>query len=169
MIEALREARPNVVFQLTVLGGRNMTAEAMLPLLDAELRRQPYALVLWQTGTVEAVRGLRPDGLRTVLQTGVDRIREAGADAVLIDQQFSRFLRANTDLDPYIAVMQQVAMLPNVFLYNRFELMRAWAGDDRIDLERVKKTEREIAVVTLNVCLGETLARFVLNGASPPR
>src|SRR5690242_2720664 len=107
MLHALEKALPNVRFTLTVQGGRGMTAEDMLPLIGAALQQQHYALVLWQTGTVEAVRGLRPDGMQEVLQDGVQRARDAGADVVLIDPQFSRFLRANTDLDAYEGVMQQ--------------------------------------------------------------
>ena len=56
--------------------------------------------MLWQTGTVEAVQGLRPDVLRGVLQDGADAAEDAHADLVLIDPQFSRFLRANADLEP---------------------------------------------------------------------
>jgi hypothetical protein len=166
MVEALHIARPSVSFDLTVKGGRNMTAEAMLGVLKEELSRNHYPLVLWQTGTVEAVRGLRPDMMREVLQEGVDAVQSAGGDVVLVDSQFSRFLRANADLDPYESVMQQIATLPGVVLFHRFELMRLWATDGRIDLERVQKADRENAVAQLNLCLGTTLARFVLAGAA---
>ena len=152
-------------FRLTVRGGRGMTAEEMLPLLEAALKQQHYPLVLWQTGTVEAVRGLQPDGMLDVLHTGAERVRDAGGDLVLIDPQFSRFLRANTDLDPYEGVMQQVATMPGVALFHRFDLMRAWANDGRIDLERTPKADRDKALEQLNACLGKALARFVLSGA----
>jgi acyl-CoA thioesterase-1 len=165
MVEALRDARPDTRFDLTVKGGRNMSAETMLSLLKEELSRQHYPLVLWQTGTVEAVRGLRPDMMRTFLQEGIDAVQAEDGDVVLVDSQFSRFLRANADLDPYESVMQQIATLPGVVLFHRFELMRIWASDGRIDLERVQKADRENAVAALNACLGTTLARFVLNGA----
>jgi acyl-CoA thioesterase I len=165
MIDALRAARPDATFDLTVRGGRNMTAEAMLDLIKTELATKRFALVFWQTGTVEAVRGLRPDALRSVLQEGVEAIQQAGGDVVLIDSQFSRFLRANTDLDPYENVMQQIAALPGVVLFHRFDLMRSWANDGHIDLERVHKADREKAVALLNTCLGEALANFVLDGA----
>ena len=79
----------------------------MLPLIEEALKQQHYQLVMWQTGTVEAVRGLRPDGC-WMCCTGAERVRDAGGDVVLIDPQFSRFLRANTDLDAYEEVMQQV-------------------------------------------------------------
>ena len=136
----------------------------MLPLIDAALKQQRYPLVLWQTGTVEAVRGLQPDGMLDVLHAGAERVRDAGGDLVLIDPQFSRFLRANTDLDPYENVMQQVATMPGVALFHRFDLMRAWANDGRIDLERTPKADRDKALEELNVCLGKALARFVLSG-----
>src|SRR5262245_21986183 len=67
MRHALQAALPDVAFNLTVRGGRGMTAEDMLPLLESALQQQHYALVLWQTGTVEAVRGLRPDGMLDAL------------------------------------------------------------------------------------------------------
>jgi acyl-CoA thioesterase I len=166
MVDALRTADPATTFDLTVKGGRNMTAEGMLGLLKEELPKRHYALVLWQTGTVEAVRGMRPDMMRDVLQEGIDLIQAADGDVVLVDPQFSRFLRANADLDPYESVMQEVATLPGVVLFHRFELMRNWASDGHIDLERVQKSDRENAVAQLNTCLGATLARFVLAGAT---
>src|SRR5271169_153697 len=54
MVRALNAALPSVEFRLTVRGGRGMTAEDMLPLIETALKQQHYPLVLWQTGTVEA-------------------------------------------------------------------------------------------------------------------
>jgi hypothetical protein len=169
MVQALHALIPSVDFRLTVRGGRGMTAEDMLPLIQAALKQQHYPLVLWQTGTVEAVRGLQPDGLLDVLHTGAETVRAAGGDLVLIDPQFSRFLRANTDLDPYESVMQQVATMPGVALFRRFDLMRTWANDGHIDLERTPKADRDKALEELNTCLGKALAQFVLNGADVGR
>jgi hypothetical protein len=169
MVRALRAALPSVEFRLTVRGGRGMTADDMLPLIKEALKQQHYPLVLWQTGTVEAVRGLQPDGMLDVLHTGAERVRDAGGDLVLIDPQFSRFLRANTDLDPYENVMQQVATMPGVALFRRFDLMRTWANDGRIDLERAQKADRDKALEELNACLGRALAHFVLSGVDVGR
>ncbi len=115
------------------------------------------------------MRGLRPDGMLELLHEGAERVRDAGGDLVLIDPQFSRFLRANTDLDPYEGVMQQVATMPGVVLFHRFELMRAWANDGRLDLERTPKADRDKALEELNMCLGQALARFVLSGVDALR
>src|SRR5579859_3888838 len=125
MARALHGFLPKVEFRLTVRGGRGITAEEMLRLMDAALRQQHFSLVLWQTGTVEAVRGLRPDGLLDVLHQGSDAVSDGGGNLVLIDPQFSRFLRANTDVDAYEDVMRQAAANPGVALFQRFDLMRS--------------------------------------------
>ena len=169
MLHALEKALPNVTFTLSVQGGRGMTAEDMLPLIRAALKQQHYALVVWQTGTVEAVRGLRPDGMQDVLHEGIQLVRDAGGDVVLIDPQFSRFLRANTDLDAYQGVMQQVATMPGVVLFRRFDLMHAWADDGRVDLEHTAAADRSKVLDLLNRCLGQTLARFILSGVDTAR
>jgi len=166
MIEALHAARPSVAFGLTLRGGRGMTALDMLPLLKAALAAQHYALVLWQTGTVEAVRGQDPDQLQSALQEGIDDALEAGADVVLVDSQFSRFLRANTNLDPYEMTMQEVAVMPGVVLFHRFDLMQSWVEGGGIDLESARHADRAKMMALLHTCLGEAMARFVLTGAT---
>jgi hypothetical protein len=162
MIDALKTMRPAINFQLTVKGGRNMTADAMLPVLRQELADHHYDLVLWQTGTVEAVRGARTDLLHAVLEEGADAVADANADLVLIDPQFSRFLRANADLSPYETVFQQVSGDPGVTLFHRLDLTQLWVGNGQVDLERVSRDQRDATISLLNTCLGEALARYIL-------
>jgi hypothetical protein len=162
MMDALKAMRPTIDFRLTIKGGRNMTADAMLPILRQELADHHYDLVLWQTGTVEAVRGARPDLLHAALDEGADEVVNANADLVLIDLQFSRFLRANADLSPYETVFEQVAGDPGVTLFHRLDLTQLWVGNGEVDLERVSRDQRDATITLLNTCLGEALARYVL-------
>jgi acyl-CoA thioesterase I len=164
MVDALRMMRPALRFNLTVQGGRSMTADAMLPILRHELASHHYDLVLWQTGTVEAVQGLRPDALRGVLRDGADAAEAAHADLVLIDPQFSRFLRANADLSPYETVLAQMTTTQSVTLFHRFDLTQGWVNTGQVDLERVSREMRDKTIASLNDCLGQALARFVLAG-----
>jgi hypothetical protein len=165
MLDALQTMKPKAAFRLTVKGGRDMTAEGMYATLLQELAAHHYDLVVWQTGTVEAVRGLRPEVLRDVLEQGVEAAQKADADVVLIDPQFSRFLRANTDMSPYEVVLEQIAGMPDVSLFRRFDLTRAWVENGQIDLERVGRDKRDKTIALLNTCLGHALARYVLTGA----
>jgi len=140
--------------------------EAMLPILRQELTDHHYDLVLWQTGTVEAVLGQRPDALRGVLEDGAEVAVKAEADLVLIDPQFSRFLRANADLSPYETVLQQMTGTAGVTLFHRFDLTQGWVTDGRIDLERVDKDQRDKTITLLHNCLGLALAQYILTGAN---
>lgn len=165
MVAALQAMRPGVRIQLLVRGGRNMTAEEMLPLMQHELASRHFDLVLWQTGTVEAVHGLRTDSLRSVLLDGIEAATKAKVDMVLIDPQFSRFLRANADISPYQTVLAQVAGDPGVTLFHRFELTQLWVNNGQVDLERASREQRDKTIMLLNTCLGEALARYILQGA----
>ncbi len=163
MIEALHAALPHVDFELTVKGSRGMTAQDILPLLDAQVAARSFPLVLWQTGTVEAVKALRPDSLHAALAAGVAHVRARGGDVVLIDPNYSRALRANTEIDPYMQVLRQVADMPGVVLFPRYELTRGWVDKGELDVERVPKADRVAVIDALHRCVGEALAGFVLN------
>jgi hypothetical protein len=166
MVDSLRADRPTTLFDLTVKGARNMTAADMLGLLQEALSKQHFDLVVWQTGTVEAVRGLRPETMRDVLQIGIDAAEQSGADVVIVDPQFSRFLRANTDIGPYESALQQVAAITSAALFRRFDLTEAWATSGQIDLETASRSTRDHTITELNTCLGRALAAFVLAGAA---
>ena len=162
MADALRAAMPNLQVQVTLHGGRGLTAAEMLDLMRADLAANRYQLVLWQTGTVEAVRNTPAGEFYQTLMDGATLVNDKSADLVLVDQQFSRFLHANANLDPYAQGLQQVAATPGVALFRRFDIMRAWASEGQLDLERTPRGERRAAVQALHACLGQQLARLLL-------
>lgn len=161
MAKDLQQAVPGLMVNVTVKGGRGMLASEMADIIRSELAAHPYQLVIWQTGTVEAVRNVPAGQFYQTLSDGSAAIAEAGADLVLVDPQFSRFLHANTDLDAYAQTLQQIAGQPGVVLFHRFELMRYWSGEGQIDLERTPKAQRVKTVEALHACLGASLARMV--------
>ena len=169
MGKALQQAIPGLTVTVTVKGGRGMLASEMLDIIRSELAAHHYQLVIWQTGTVEAVRNIPAGTFYQTLSDGSAMIADAGADLVIVDPQFSRFLHANADLDPYSQSMQQVAAQPGVILFHRFELMRYWSGEGQIDLERTAKSQRVKTVEALHACLGGSLARMVAASARLPQ
>ena len=168
MVEALRIALPDREIILTLRGARGATAADMLKLIEAELAEQRFSLVLWQTGTVDALRGIPPEELRKILEAGIERVRAGGGDLVLIDAQYSRAMAAKLNETAYLQVLRQAADAPGVVLFRRHDLMRSWAADGRNDLDNVRKADREKVIDALHACLGETLARFVSRGAGIP-
>ena len=169
-MKAALEARlPGLTVSLTVRGGRSLTAEDMLPLLRAGLDvPQPPQLVIWQTGTVDAVRNVSPGQFNQSLSDGTDAVIDAGANLILIDPQFSRFLQANADLPPYFGALRNAAALPGVVLFPRFELMQSWSESGGLDLETADPADALKSVETLHACLGTLLAEMMLDDAAVP-
>ena len=165
MLTALRAARPQVAFDLTVRGGRGMSAEQLLPLLRDALKQGSPAVVLWQTGTVEAVHGMRPDRMRAALRAGLEAVRSAGGSLVLINPQYTRAFRANTDIEPYETELRRLGTLPGVSLFPRYDLTRSWVESRQIDPERAPENARAAVLDRLNTCLGQALAHYLLSGA----
>lgn len=161
----LRGSRPGLRLEMKVLGGRGLTAADMLAMIEANANPAPQ-LVIWQVGTVEAARGIEPDWLADRLASGLEWLKERGIDAVLMDQQFSRFLRANADITTYQDTIRIAASGQGAAVFPRYELMRFWADTDRIDLERAPRARRTAMVDQLGECLGQTVSAFLLRGAA---
>jgi hypothetical protein len=159
---ALEAAVPGAHVNVTVIGRHGLTASDLLALMRQELPHKPYRLVLWQTGTVEAVDDLSPEQFYQTLADGAAAVAAAGADLVLIDPQYSRFLAANANMEPYLGALQAAAALPGVGLFHRFGIMRDWVDDGFIDLERAPKGDRQATRLRLHVCLGRELAHELL-------
>ncbi|GGC30722.1 hypothetical protein GCM10011504_06170 [Siccirubricoccus deserti] len=153
--------RPGLKLELRVRGARGATATDTAGMLREELARKPADLVLWQTGTVEAARGLEVDEMVEALHGGLDQLKAAGAGAVLIDPQFSRFLRANANVDAYREALRLVAAAHGVPLFRRYEVMRHWAETDTIDLERAPRNARTAVTDRLNDCLAQAIAMLL--------
>ncbi len=165
MAKALQSSVPGLEVKVTVRGGRNLLATDMLDLMRLELASHHYDLVVWQTGTVEAVRNVSPGEFGQTLSDGAELITAAGANLVLVDPQYSRFLQTSSNLEPYEQDLQQLAAMPGVILFRRYDLMRAWANEGQIDLERTPKSDRQKVIEILHACLGKHLARLIFASA----
>jgi acyl-CoA thioesterase-1 len=166
MAQALRAAEPKLVLSLSVNGVRGQTAKAMLDVLRQHLAGGHFGLVLWQTGTVEAVRRVPPPAFAVTLRQGVEMVHAAGADLVIIDPQFSEMLEATADLAPYRAAILAASAVPGTALLDRYTLMRDWAGAGLLDMDHIPRGGRARAVERLHACLGAMLARRILAGAA---
>ncbi|HWL82101.1 MAG TPA: SGNH/GDSL hydrolase family protein [Roseomonas sp.] len=162
MSAALESRVPGLKVQLDIRSQRGSTTEEQKTILVAALREAPPNLVLWQTGTVEAVRNTDPQEMATALESGIAAAHAATADVVLIDQQFSRFLRANAQVDTYRDVMRLAALASGVPLLQRYELMRLWAENERLDIEHAPRSRYRAVTDRLHDCLGQALAQLVL-------
>ena len=159
---------PGVFVDVQVHGARGSTAIDHARMIAEHGPALRPHLIIWQLGTVEAARGLSADDMGEVVQDTAARVRAARGertDIVLMDPQFSRFLRANADVEAYRDRLRLVAMASGGQVFSRWTIMRHWAETERIDLERAPRAQRVAVADALNDCLGRALAAFVLGGA----
>jgi len=124
--------------------------------------RQPV-LVVWQTGTVEAMRGIDPDGYGRALDAGVAALQKGGADVVLINQQYSPRTDFMFDGGPYTENMRWVSQTRDIPLFNRYEVMKYWGETGAFDLTALKN---DGTYEKVHRCIGRLIADLVMRAAS---
>jgi len=165
----LRERRPDLDLRFEVRGARGSTATDQWQQIHEAMRAGPIDLVIWQAGTTEALRSLPIDDMAATIGQGLERLHARGIDAVLMGMQFSRFLRANVDVDPYRDALRVLAGAGHAGFFSRFDIMRAWAEAGTVDVERTARDRRTAEIDKLNDCLARALAAFIRDGVEEAR
>ena len=112
------------------IGGQDVTE--MLERLDRDVIARDPDLVIWQAGTNAAIRGMPLDVFKNKLSVGVDRVKKAGADVVLMTPQYVPAVIALTNEDDYIDAMETIARENGVGVFKRFQIMRDWVEGEHM-------------------------------------
>jgi lysophospholipase L1-like esterase len=158
--QALKREFPAAPITVVNLGKARQTADDMVARFATEVKPLSPALVVWETGTVDAVRNVNLDAFRNTLQAGLDQLRP-GIDVVLMDMQFSRLTHAMIDFEPYQGTLREIADVNDVPFFPRSDLMRVWSETGEIDYGVRDKEQRRAMAVQLYKCIGQAMAAFV--------
>jgi hypothetical protein len=159
----LREALPKVAINVSVELQVKKTAEEVAGGLVKLLEVKKPALVIWQTGTYDAIRSVDPDDFRAAVDEGVVALQKAGANVVLMNLQYSPRTETMISAPPYLDNMRVVAQEHDVPLFDRFAIMRHWSDAGDFDLT---STSHGIDLAKrVHDCLGRALSKFVIDAA----
>jgi hypothetical protein len=160
---ALREKLPKVAVNVSVELQVKKSAEEVAPSLEKLVEDRKPTLVIWQTGTVDAMRSVDPDDFRGAIDDGVAAMQKAGADVVLMNLQYSPRTETMISASAYLDNMRVVAQQHDVPLFDRFAIMRQWNETGNFDLfspsHGVELAKR------VHDCLGRALSTFVIEAA----
>jgi GDSL-like Lipase/Acylhydrolase family len=162
---ALAERLPSVEVKVTTDVKAKRSAAEMVKAMPQTLSLAKPALVVWQTGTVDAMQGLDPEQFSQTLDRGVNIARSAGADLVFINPQYSPRTESMIALGTYAENMRWVALQHEVPLFDRFAIMKLWADTGTFDLSSATK-KLDIAE-HVHDCIGRLLAELVITAAKP--
>ena len=159
----LKEKLPSVAVNVSVEIQAKKTAEEVAADMVKLVEGKKPTLVIWQTGTVDAMRSVDPDDFRSAVDEGVVALQEAGTDVILMNPQYSPRTETMISASPYLDSMRVVAQQHDVPLFDRFAIMRHWNESGDFDLfttfHGIELAKR------VHDCLGRALSQFVIDAA----
>jgi hypothetical protein len=159
----LKEKLPSITVNVSVdLEAKKTAAEVAAGLVKQVDEKKP-TLVIWQTGTVDAMRSVDPDDFRGAVNDGVAALQNTGVDVILMNLQYSPRTETMISAPPYLDNMRVVAQEHDVPLFDRFAMMRQWNDSGEFDLFNASHG-LELAK-RVHDCLGRALSQFVINAA----
>jgi len=105
--------------------GGEVTTDMLRRFKQDVLAHQP-ALVIWQTGSNTALRGVDPAEHRWAVAEGLRVLTAEGIDVVLMNLQHAPRVVESPVHAEVVAQMQRQADRAGAGLFRRFEIMRAW-------------------------------------------
>ena len=160
---ALARRLPGIKVSVTAVTKPRVTADKMAESIDQLLLDQKPSLVVWQTGTYDAMRGTAPEEFRASVSDGVEKLQEGGADVVLVNMQYSPRTETMISAPPYLDNMRVVAQQYDVPLFDRFAIMRHW--NDAGDFDLYSASHGLDLAKRVHDCIGRALAKFVIEAA----
>jgi hypothetical protein len=160
---ALRYRLPNTTVKVVTLVRTRLTAEDLAQGMAKLLLDEKPDLVIWQTGTIDAMRRLDPDNFRVALEDGVETLRKGGADVILMNQQYSPRTETMITLGPYADTMRVVAREHEVPLFDRLSIMRHWSESGAFDLYAAGKDN--VLAHRVHDCIGRGIAALIIEAA----
>jgi hypothetical protein len=159
----LKEKLPSVAINMAVELQLTKTAEEVTGGLVKLVEAKKPTLVIWQTGTVDAMRSTDPDDFRSAVDEGVAALQNAGTDVILMNLQYSPRTETMISAPPYLDNMRVVAQQHDVPLFDRFAIMRNW--NDSGDFDLFSTSHGLELAKRVHDCLGRALAKFVIDAA----
>lgn len=164
---ALRSRFPSARVTVDNRAVARQTTQEMAALLEREVMALKPTLVIWETGTTDAVHGTDLDEFRQTIQGGIDRLRTSGIEVVLMDMQFSRWTHAVINFERYESVLREVTNANEVPLFRRHDIMYHWAESGLFDLTTGDHAKLPLVASRLYDCIGRATADFITRSAHP--
>jgi acyl-CoA thioesterase I len=137
LTEELRRRWPHLPMTVINKGVSGEMASQMLARFDRDVLPYRPQLVIWQTGSNRALRSENIEGYVDTLREGINRLKAAGVDVVLMDPQFAPRMLARP---VHLVIVDSIATVANemkVALFRRFAVMRHWVSSGQYKIEDI--------------------------------
>lgn len=133
----LRRRWPHLAVTVINKGVGGEMAFQMLARFERDVLPHRPQLVIWQTGSNQALRSGDIEGYIATIREGISRLKAAGIDIVLMDPQFAPRVLARP---MHLLIVDSIGAVANdmkVALFRRFALMRHWISSGQYTAEDI--------------------------------
>jgi hypothetical protein len=161
--EALKARLPGVNVTVTARAKPRQTAADMAQTLEKVLADDKPVLVIWQTGTTDAMRGVDLEEFRAAIHDGVEALQAGGADVILVNMQYSPRTESMIAVGPYVDGIRLIARERELPVFDRLAIMRHWSDTGVFDLYAATK---DVSLAKrVHDCIGRALATMITEAA----
>ena len=160
---ALARRLPGITVTVVNKGELRQSVPDMLARIEQDVLAEKPALVIWEAGTSEAVRGGDVDVLTQGLLAGIDRIAETKTDVMLMDMQYARSTARIINFQPYVDAMGRAATMRNLFVFPRHDIMREWVENDQVAFAGKSQGDAVKTADQVYACLAKFIAELLAN------
>ncbi len=157
---ALGSRLPGVDVKVITLVRTRLTAMDLARSMNKVVEDEKPDLVIWQTGTTDAIRRIDQDEFKLALDRGVERLQKAGTDVILMNMQYSPRTELMIALGPYSDTMRVVAQQRSVPLFDRLGIMRYWSDHGAFDLYAAGRDD--VLAHRVHDCIGRAIAGLIV-------
>jgi len=161
LAEELRRRYPQVTVEVSVESQTGVVAWRRIETITRRVLPAMPTLVIWQTGTADAIHSSDVDQYSAALSEGIEALQAAGVDVVLMDPQYSPVTAALINFTPYRTQIDQVAMTRHVVVFHRHELMRFWVEQGLFSFGEAAKDRMRAEADAAHICIGRLLADLI--------
>ncbi|MGA9323492.1 MAG: SGNH/GDSL hydrolase family protein, partial [Xanthobacteraceae bacterium] len=168
LAEELKQRFPGRDITVVNRGVNGEQTEQMLARFETDVIAAHPDLVLWQVGTNSVLRDhpLRPHA--ALLHEGIEQLKEAGADVVLMDMQYAPKVLAKPETEGMEDQIAFAAKQENVDLFGRFALMRNWHEVRHIPFDAFVAPDQLHMNDWSYACVAKLLAAAISEAATRP-
>src|SRR5271166_3411848 len=165
-LSRLLEGRDRVIVLNRGIGGED--ADDMALRLPRVIAEHPD-LIIWQTGSNDPLRGVPLDRFVQETMAGIQQIRAANIDVMLMEPQLCRKLADKSGADLYRQALRAIGAKMGVPVIRRYDIMRAWLAEKALTADQMLSPDGLHMADAGYARLADDVAEDILHrGALPP-
>jgi lysophospholipase L1-like esterase len=163
----LKQRFPGAKIEVINKGIGGETAAGTLARLDRDVLSLRPDLAIWQLGTNDALRNVDPKTFGGQAVEGIRRIRDSGADLLLLEPQFLPKQAGNAAYAAYVDAVRALGAAHGLPVFRRSEVMKYWLDSKQFTPATLLSPDQLHMTDASYHCLAQLMADAIVPTATP--